>query len=195
MAGYEVTANSTATTIFVWDAWNNGLTTNNAWQYWTATKSGTTATTCNTITADVWCDWNGQLTYTLQQVPAESDAEREARLARIRQYEENKRDAETRAKALLEESLSEKQREEMEKERYFTVESKDSKRRYRVRTDKGRHGNIEELDEQGRAVATLCCAPQGAIPLGDALLGQKLALEADEEMFRKAANRTALRVA
>jgi hypothetical protein len=104
-------------------------------------------------------------------------------------------DARARALELLREMLSDAERAEMETERVLTVESKSSKRRYRIRTDAERHGNIEEIDAQGRVVATLCCAPRGSIPVEDALLGQKLALEHDEDAFRKAANITPRRAA
>lgn len=183
---------------------SSGTTT--AWGSWNViyyTSAG--ATSC-----DTWIDWNQTAycnstvyvitsgtggNYAVGPATVETDAEREERAERLRTYEANRAQAEEAAAKLLAETLSASQRVEMAKERYFTVESQHSKRRYRVRTNQGRHGNIEELDAKGRVVATLCCAPSGLIPVADALLGQKLALEGDEEEFLKYANRTPRRVA
>jgi hypothetical protein len=148
---------------------SGSATTITVWYTWAAADS----------TDNAWTNWTVETAgyYPLDESPAvESEAD-------------------AKAKALLDQVLTEAQREEMAKYRYFTVESRTSKRRYRVLTDKGRHGNIEELDDQGRCVATLCCAPGGNIPHHDALIGQKLSLEAAEDDFRKAANRTERRAA
>lgn len=102
-------------------------------------------------------------------------------------------EAEKRAEELLDAALTKRQRRQLRTHRYFTVESKTSKRRYRIHAGKGRHGNIEEVDEAGRSVRQLCCAPTGKIPEADALLGQKLYLEHAEEEFRRTANITELR--
>lgn len=149
------------------------------WYYWNDTATSYTADDCNSTTWTTWtitaadCTtndaWNMWTSY--------SDPSHDPKV-------------QERANALLNEVLTEAQRKEMAKHRYFTVESRTSKRRYRVHVDQERHGNIEELDGRGRVVAKLCCAPRGLIPIADALIGQKLSLEAAEDDFRRAANRT-----
>lgn len=97
------------------------------------------------------------------------------------------------ADELLREHLTEAQRAEMDAHRYFTVIGKHSRRKYQIRTDRERHGNIILLGDDGHADASLCAAPMGGIPIGDALLGQKLMLESAEEEFLRIANSTPLR--
>lgn len=100
--------------------------------------------------------------------------------------------AEVRARDLLDTVLDAAQRAEMQQHRYFTVIGNHTRRRYRVHVDKGRHGNITEVDAAGVSVRRLCCAPNGC-PESDALVGQKLFLELSEEEFVRTANVTDLR--
>lgn len=100
--------------------------------------------------------------------------------------------AEVRARDLLDTVLDPAQRDEMKQHRYFTVIGSTTKRRYRVHVDKGRHGNITEVDARGQPVRRLCCAPTEC-PESDALVGQKLFLEMSEEEFVRTANVTDLR--
>lgn len=100
--------------------------------------------------------------------------------------------AEVRARDLLDTVLDPAQRDEMKQHRYFTVIGSTTKRRYRVHVDKGRHGNITEVAENGQPVRRLCCAPTEC-PESDALVGQKLFLEMSEEEFVRTANVTDLR--
>jgi hypothetical protein len=87
--------------------------------------------------------------------------------------------AEERAEKLLLENLSLKQRVEYLEHGHFTVEGR--RARYRVR--KARNINIDAIDRTGRITHRLCAYPDGGVPVHDVMLGQKLSLEANEEMF------------
>ena len=190
-------------------------TGNVIWTNWCDTSSSTNSVTCSgdvwtawtsVTTSDctsnaVWYGWNGEWTPIVlrEQTPEEREASRvqmeAARVEQERKWVEREaaqRAAKEKAEALLQENLTELQRAELEAHRYFTVESRQSKRRYRVKADKGCHGNIAELDEAGREVASLCAAPIGGVPEGDYLLSQALFLEHAEADFLRAANRRAL---
>jgi hypothetical protein len=70
---------------------------------------------------------------------------------------------------------------------HFEVIGSQSGRRYRIR--RGRYMNIDELDERGAKVGVLCFGPRGQLPIADAMLAQKLALEDAEETALAVANR------
>ncbi len=48
--------------------------------------------------------------------------------------------------------------------------------------------NVEALDRQGRRLRMLCFMPKGHLPLGDTMLGQKIALELFETEVLRIAN-------
>lgn len=194
------------TTWVTWNIdWSDGTTSvssNEMWYGWNAHWTTGTYVICGED--DVWRHWNTgtAASATIAIYPdreltpeeAAAAAERDARLhAEAQERMRVLAEAKARAQALLEEGLDEDQRAELQRERHFTVESRTSKRRYRIKVGSGRHGNIEEVDEQGTPVRRLCCAPVGNIPEPDAILGQKLFLEHDEEAFRRSANITELR--
>lgn len=176
----------TDSTACPWIMWNDGYTTTastDIWQNWNVECSG------SAITTGGLTEWETVLDPVVRsEFPVPSAEEVAAKEARYAKRQKRELEAKTRAEALLEETLSEDQRDELKRERYFTVESKTSKRRYRVRAGMGCHGNIEEVDEQGRALSNICCAPRGSMPEADALVGQKLWLEYDDEAFLRVAN-------
>lgn len=97
--------------------------------------------------------------------------------------------ARERAEKLLRESLSDKQRAELTEKGFFTLECHDEKgvRHYRIR--RGQHVNIDQVDPgSGRVIKRLCAHPRDQVPDADAMLAQKLMLEASEETFLKIAN-------
>lgn len=96
--------------------------------------------------------------------------------------------AKRRARKLLVEHLNAAQRESYEKHGYFVVEVNGTK--YRI--DQGTHGNVKELDKAGKPVFVYCIQPSG-VPDEDAMLAQKLNLEANEASFKRVANRTPFR--
>lgn len=98
--------------------------------------------------------------------------------------------AHTRAKELLFEHLTPKQRETFDKNGWFVVEGGRSKQTYRINIHSS-SGNIEIMQGR-RATHRLCChCSDRLIPLHDQLLAQKLMLEFAEDDFLRLANRTA----
>lgn len=93
------------------------------------------------------------------------------------------REAEARSIELLRRNLTREQLEQWDRSRMIEVRGQ-SGARYRIRGEIGAY-NIDRIGG-GR----LCCTPgnPGELPLGDYVLGQKLALELDEERFLNEAN-------
>ena len=134
----------------------------------------------------------------MQAAPVETAAQKQAREAahvkyladmKIKQEAEAaaKLAAKGRAKKLLMDTLSKGQRETIEKFGYFDVAV--GGKTYRIR--QGTHGNVRLLDGTGKEVQKFCVQPD-AVPDEDAMLAQKLWLEADEAEFLKVANMTRL---
>jgi hypothetical protein len=98
------------------------------------------------------------------------------------------REAEQKAHALLTEWFSPGQRVQYEANGYFDVRGCDSGKRYRIRYE--RYMNIDEFDARGRGIAVWCFGPEGALPVGDIMLAQKIALESNERSSLAIANRT-----
>lgn len=125
---------------------------------------------------------------TLREVRAElkrrADYEREAAERREREAAAN-----VRAEALLRASLTREQRENLDLFGCFYLNTK-AGRRYRI--DRGTHGNVKLVDARGCELERLCAQPNG-VPTCDAMLAQKLALEANEESYRRVANITPCR--
>jgi hypothetical protein len=77
--------------------------------------------------------------------------------------------------------------EQLVRKGYFEVVGNDSGKRYRIYT--GTSVNVCEVDEGGRVQMGLCFTPIGALPIGDVILAQKIALETCEGKVRDAARR------
>lgn len=154
------TMNGTATTL----TYNVGnLSTNAVWYEWT---SGTANTNV------VWPLWvTGTETYVGVPTPVAAQAP----------------EVQDRAKKILDAHLSEEQRAQLARDRFFVVRGSAGKQ-YRIKH--GRSGNVELLDAQGRVVERLCAHPAIYCPDEDTMLAQKLALEADEAAFYRVANKT-----
>lgn len=116
------------------------------------------------------------------------EAQRQASYRHYEQQHAAQVSAGARAKKLLLMMLTKTQRAEFTEQGHFFVTGQ-SGRRYRVQ--RGRHGNIYELDASGKEVATLCAAPLD-VPDEDAMLAQKLQIEHDEAAFLRVANRREL---
>lgn len=179
----------TSTTIVTVDFALGTYTATNAWNQWANQW---------TVTAnqETWQIWNGNYA-PISEPTAEQRAETELRRvvweADQAARREKAQQAVERARQLFHEALTPDQRAEVETHRYFTVYGGKTKRQYRVRTDTGRHGNIEELDAHGKPVRRYCVAPSGSVPEHDAFVGQKLFIEHDEDEFLAKANVTQLR--
>lgn len=87
----------------------------------------------------------------------------------------------------MRENLSEEQHAEYEQHKYFHVTGGETGTRYRILY--GRQINIRRLDAQGKVVEKLCFLPAGQLVEGDVMLAQKLALELQENVALKVANR------
>ena len=85
---------------------------------------------------------------------------------------------EGRSLRLLREWLSPAQREQFARKGYFEVIGSDSGKQYRIHA--GAAVNVCEIDERGRLQDGLCFMPIGALPIGDVMLAQKIALETSE---------------
>lgn len=124
-----------------------------------------------------------------KKTDAEVQAELLARRERERVAAEaafKKQEAAARAEKLLFETLTPQQKEDIAKKGSFYLFTK-SGRKYRI--DRHTHGNVYLYDEKDRIVRKLCAQPSG-VPTDDAILAQKLALEADEDSFLRVANAT-----
>jgi hypothetical protein len=155
-----------------------GSTTSVIWNSW-ITNSATTAQNY------VFAQWAGQ-------VEARKETKREAAARRKRerehaaQFAERQRkavEAQARAEALLVEHLSPEQAMTLAARNYFDVAI--GERKYRIH--RGTHGNVRLLDETGREKTLFCVQPEG-VPVPDAMLAQKLHLEANEQEFLRVAN-------
>ena len=91
-----------------------------------------------------------------------------------------------RSLSLLREHLTPTQRNEFDRLGQFHVIGCDTGRSYRLRF--GVQINVDELNEAGCGVRTLCFFPMGALPVGDVMLAQKLALELFECEALRCAN-------
>jgi hypothetical protein len=85
---------------------------------------------------------------------------------------------EQRSQRLLRAWLSEEQRAQYDRDRYFEVVGCHSGRRYRIRHGTG--SNIAELDDNGHPIFGWCFVPRDNLAPGDVILAQKIALETDE---------------
>jgi hypothetical protein len=94
-------------------------------------------------------------------------------------------EAKKKAHKLLIECLTPEQKATYEKDRYFTVEA--AGRVFRI--EHGTHGNVKELGKDGRPAFSWCIQP-GGVPTEDAMLAQKLWLEANPEEFMRVGNKT-----
>jgi hypothetical protein len=89
--------------------------------------------------------------------------------------------AETKSRILLREWLSPEQLAQYEESASFEVVGSKTGKRYRIHH--GRLQNVYELDGEGHPIRGWCFMPEGglALAMGDVMLAQKIALEADEE--------------
>jgi hypothetical protein len=183
--------NSTVTSTATWTNWTTTTATtagnDTTWVLWTdATSSATTTMT--------WSGWiNSDNVYKPIERTPEQRAEDERRWTTERAENarraavaaEDRRKACETARRLLVSMLSHQQHEQLQRERFFEVIGRNTKRRYRIR--EGTHGNVRLLDEAGREVTSYCGQPNG-VPTEDSMLAQKLQIEHDEDAFLRVAN-------
>lgn len=187
----------TPTDAGVWHTWTTNscsvTTQNQVYNTWVA--SGTTAST-NAI-YNTWVTQAALRTFADQAeaalYPAAKPSAKQIFVQKwnefwhglVRVFERAFKDtAKLRARKLLVEHLDAVQRASYEKDGHFVVEVQGV--RYRI--DQGTHGNVKELDAAGKPLASYCIQPAG-VPDEDAMLAQKLQLEADVAAFKRVANR------
>lgn len=194
-----------------WTAWNGVYTlqlttasasttgTGDSWILWNNLYVTGTASAASGTASDPWNIWNRLYAPSVivrATPPPETAAQREAREVRQRltaEIERQRKEKEVAAKAkaekLLVEHLSAAQRDQLVKHGYFDVEVGGEV--YRIK--RGYAGNVELLDAaKQRGVERFCIHPTEHVPDADAMLGQKLLLEANEDEFRRIANKTKL---
>ena len=96
------------------------------------------------------------------------------------------REGHARGLRLLVSNLSPVQRQQLARHNYFDVIGGDTGTRYRIHD--GRTLNIARLNESGGCDLLLCFEPAGALPVGDVMLAQKIALELFEADAIRVAN-------
>ncbi len=201
-SSWLVTSN---TTEILWPGWVNSAQaayTNNGgaatWNYWTI--HGTGYVTTGGGTAAIYQTWvtNPQhtrieagMTAAERQAAYERDmAERRARDEAYRLARELDRkqseEARQRANQLLLANLSPEQRKEYIENGRFHIDLNGK----RFLVDYGSHNNVHLLDEEGKIAESYCIQPNAPCPEPDAMLAQKLVLEADMKHFMQVANAT-----
>ncbi|GCE47482.1 hypothetical protein EI42_01019 [Thermosporothrix hazakensis] len=116
--------------------------------------------------------------YYLSQAP-------EGRVGRFRESVSEHFSAENRARALLQEMLTDEQYQQLMKYGYLEVASPSSADRiYRIPGS----GGLVKVYERGSAVMELCLQPAEPLPDGDVVLMHKLMIEANEPEYLQKAN-------
>lgn len=157
------------------------------WYSWSVGASN--STTANDYIWGMWTDTSGSsgVVTAARQPTAEERAQIQTEHARRLQA---KREAEKRARDLLDMFLTPEQRQSLEQQSAIVVKA-ESERVYRIK--KGRVGNIEELDSEGKIINRLCVHPNLQVPDYDTMLTQKIWLETNEAELRRIANITPVR--
>ncbi len=182
------------------------------------TLYGASGSTIRIVGERVWFEWNRPLTATTNhptiitntevwehwiradqilvppRVSEEERARREAEQRRWREQEEQARreqaEANERAELLLRQHLTPQQNDDLQRKGCFFLYVGDKK--YRVR--RGQSGNVELVDTKVetpdiKGIHRYCIHPGQRVPDADAMLAQKLLLEANESEFLRIANR------
>jgi hypothetical protein len=109
----------------------------------------------------------------------------DGRVSRLRESVSDHLSAESRAKALLREMLTENQYQQLIKFGYLEVPSPSID--YRVYRIPG-SGGLVKVFERGSAVMELCLQPAEPLPDGDVVVMHKLMIEANEQEYLQKAN-------
>jgi hypothetical protein len=186
-----------------WCSEMTNSTSDNTWQIWAGSTTSSGTITCST-TNDTWNSWirigssriisPERRVLTAEEIRAEEVARAEAQEAlrrrsiameaEARVREEKAREAAARAETLLLSILSERQREELHRDKAFVVEGRHA--RYRIR--RGWSGNVDVIGRDGRIQRRLCAHPVIHVPNADNMAAQKLMLETNEDEFLRIAN-------
>lgn len=197
--------NSTTATInctnVAWDTWIYRGTISQSTSSWT-TWCTTTTNTTETTSGSAWITWidSSSESHIVQprELTAEERAESERRAEEYREQQrieaEKYRAAKERAEGFLYEHLTDEQRAQLKREKFFVVVGGKSKKRYKIDGSQGFAGNVAELDGAGREVRRFCAHLEHAAnaPVFDHWLAQKLMLQHREDDFLAIANRRAV---
>lgn len=156
------------------------------WVDWNSTS----ASSSNAITSTTWSGWHNvdSTTSTVWYVWTDEAWREYAATGHVPAQVAAPNEAAEKAEKILTENLTEEQKAQLARDRFFVVRGSKG-RNYRV--NRGRARNIEVLDENGKAVERLCAHPGIHCPDADTMLAQKLMLETDEDAFQRIANRSA----
>ena len=187
----STTSTSSATNTSTWYQWvdlGTSTSTTNIYRIWV---QNTTATTWTTIASGD--DGQQRIVQPYRRTPEEeAEARRREEEYRERQKAEAERyrAAKDRAEGLLYEHLTDEQRAEIKRHKFFVVKGGKTGRKYRINADGGLVANVHEIDDRGAVRRRLCAHISHAAnaPIFDHLLAQKLMLEYQEEEFLKVAN-------
>lgn len=190
-----------------WSLWVNQLyapnhalnqtsctTTLDPWPHWVTNSTTMTGGGCGTVVVT-----DGAAIESVRPQISDEEYQRRRREQqrlndeREQRWAAEKREREVakgRAQILLRESLTDEQKAELAEKRYFTLQVIDSqtgaRRNYRIH--QGRARNVEQVDDNGRRLRTLCAHPAIDCPDEDTMLAQKLWLEHREADFLRVAN-------
>jgi len=175
------------TTSTAWNNWNDGISAasdGTVWYTWVGPSAGTV---------------DGSLQpMTLSYPPPETEEQKVVRLEQERINQEKWKVAEAvrlakekakeeKARQLLREVITLEQDQQLEKDGYFELVAVKSGHRYRI--NKGRAGNVQQLDDKtGKVLKKLCFHPTEYVHNYDTMVAQKLMLENDEEQVLRVAN-------
>lgn len=165
-----------------------------------ATTWVTWASTATASTSNVWVQWTTACTDTAvsignlaRAIQPETDEQRQTRErqeteTRLRRESEilEREEAKQKAETLLLSMLDPEQTKELQEKNSFVLVS-ELANRYRIR--RGRSMNVDQLDTEGKKIATLCAHPREAVPDADTMVAQMLMLTNHEQDFLRVANR------
>lgn len=189
------------TGVVVWDSWaltnvtytNSSTNVEFVWTGWT-TGASSTPLAVGGVVHPAWGNWVTETTVStpiFAPPPPLTEEQLEARRVQREQAEQLRQQrlaereaAQQRARELLLDALEDEQRDELLREGYFHVETRDGTRRYRL-SPTGQPRRV--FGEDGRQWS-YCIHPDMGYPGEDVALAQKLLLEADEEEFLRIAN-------
>ena len=156
-----------------------------AWASWNGNTSGTDAATQDAQGRQIWIQWTAGTTMDIPAAPSGTIFHQwnvpQGNMPPARDFDLA---AMQRAERLLRATLTLEQQRQFEQHGWFDVEGS-AGGRYRILT--GYQRNVQRLGPDGRPTHQLCAHPTD-VPDEDAMLAQKLLLEADEAAFSRIAN-------
>jgi hypothetical protein len=154
------------------------------WVEWASGTGGTASIATTATDNTIWVQWTGTGGFTVEVYKDRAIKQQQAREAAARREKEKK----DKAITLLKDTLTRKQKRDLERHNYFYVRGGKTKNLYRIKH--GRAGNVQLLDHNKKVKEVLCAHPHIYCPHEDTMLAQKIMIEHMEELFRQTANIT-----